>query len=375
MGNFFSNVQVHAGDTPQKVHQALIAALRAELGAAGFQEAGAKERAERTIVVGPVGAWIAVYDEDEDQLDARAAMLSKATKRHAVSVKVHDDDVIWLRLYGGGTTLDRWCNAPDYFERVSKAERAEVAGKPAAWSKVIARGGTKALAAAWRKRPTFASEHVENLATVLGWHPTLARLGPRYLDDDATDGLTWIRFKRGRGKLQTARGETTLCVASVPPSVDGVVGKRFELPLVVRNEGGPGKGVNVWLHGPALDESVLEITAVSSGKTSKKPDLFTKAKGIPREVLEQAEPSELFVRFPDIPLAAGVVEPPNPEAYGTELVERRRRAEVSLRIQGRFTKAGDTQLGVGVAAGGWPITQDGKWVRISIAGKTRSRAP
>ncbi len=107
MGSFFTNVQVRTRDAARAIE-----ALRAIAKKDGLVATDDASGADRTMLVLAEGDWISVYDEgcegqNQDALDALAAALSKKTRGPAVTILVHDSDVLELRLFRDGKRIDR----------------------------------------------------------------------------------------------------------------------------------------------------------------------------------------------------------------------------------------------------------------------------
>jgi hypothetical protein len=102
MGNFYTNVTLKTGDTT-RVTEALRAADR------------------EAYISAPERGCIVVYDsqtEDQDveALKTLATSLSRELRCAALSVLVHDDDVLVYLLHEGGKLLDEYTSAPSYFD-------------------------------------------------------------------------------------------------------------------------------------------------------------------------------------------------------------------------------------------------------------------
>ena len=86
MGASFTNVQVRSPEgREQPTRDAIVSELAAQASKQGFVACEEAAAAERTVLVGPPGRWIGVYDEatesqDTALLDALAKALSKACR-------------------------------------------------------------------------------------------------------------------------------------------------------------------------------------------------------------------------------------------------------------------------------------------------------
>src|SRR5258708_18444590 len=103
MGSSYTNVQVSTRSrAPDDVRRAVLRAIGTMAGQT-YVEARSDEQSDRTVLVGPAEPWIAVFDEvtesqDEGVLEQLAIALTSATKTPAVTVLVHDGDLLRLAL-------------------------------------------------------------------------------------------------------------------------------------------------------------------------------------------------------------------------------------------------------------------------------------
>ena len=130
MGSSFVNVQVHAsGRDPQAELDGVVDCLVSVLREDGFVPADADQSSDRTVLVAAGSSWIGVYDElcDKPREEVAARLtceLSRRLETHAVTILVHDSDVLVLELFGSGELLDRFNSNPGFFGEVSPSERA-----------------------------------------------------------------------------------------------------------------------------------------------------------------------------------------------------------------------------------------------------------
>jgi hypothetical protein len=85
----------------------------------------------RRAVVGPArDGFVVVFDERSDQeqevLSEVAEHLSSSLKTGVLALLVHDDDILWYRLYDAGQLADEFDSAPGYFD--ADAEPSPPAG-------------------------------------------------------------------------------------------------------------------------------------------------------------------------------------------------------------------------------------------------------
>lgn len=288
MGSFLTNVQVFVGEqSAGEVRDALVRWLPTALKGEGMYLTRGADAPERTIVFGPVSddrRWVSVFDEaGEDQSGshqelARAA--SAVLKTFALSVLVHDSDVLEVHLFHGGRELDAYCNRPDYFE----GGTAGPSGDASRWAPVLGPGRTESdLEQAFHGAAHDADAVLVQIARVLGIDADLATAGFNSLDEARSSddllrlGFTAEETSTGRQareqELESDRerphqgseppelvpakeGHTPTFVIGTDPN------STLEYTLQVKNIGGRTEGVVVNLSGVALDRGLLEVSRV-----------------------------------------------------------------------------------------------------------------
>ncbi|HET7542364.1 MAG TPA: hypothetical protein VFK05_20990 [Polyangiaceae bacterium] len=316
MGATFVNLQVHSR---QAETSALLdgvgACLHSVLRKEGYLPAEADQASDRTILVLSRPHWIGVYDElcDEQRQDVAqhlASELSREFETHVVSILMHDSDVLWLELFGSGTPIDGFNNAPDYFGKVSSEERKAARGSPEQWSAVLAPGTpSAALRAVWRKRRLFAEDTLRETADLLGLDPNCALVGFRYLEQGDVElgdaQLLRLGFRHAVRPAHELRAEGPPRLEFNGSSANNVATVGFAKQFggcSVRNMGGAARGLSVVLSGDALDRELLSISSIqlvaSLGEQQTRLVCPTESEGRGEQRLSVAS-------FPDLEIAAG----------------------------------------------------------------------
>lgn len=327
MGSFLTNVQL-------KLSAAAVSEVRTALEAAavkmGYARHDGPDGADRSIVViaHPDGDWVGVYDEESEQQSgmhqALGEELSRALSTHAVSILVHDSDVLQMDLFQNGRRLDTFSNWPGYFEGLPQ----KASGSPSCWEALLPEGKTLAdLKRLWSET-SDACEALFAMAQLLEMEPALAQIGFNYLDDaeqDIRGPEVRLHFKNHRRPAHERRqtGQPRL-VAGMPGQPDEattkaifaelgrevpvrVFGPRegqrsFELPVVIHNDGGESQGVHVLLMGPALDDGGLRVPKIT---------VYSVKEGFAGEIEEvelKSGKRGLSAEIPDVPLHAGPLD-------------------------------------------------------------------
>lgn len=281
MGSFFTNVQVQMPDgvEPADLLDTVTHALTSLAAERGMIPcADASTTADRTVVLRPseVG-WLSVYDEGtEDQdaqgLDVLARELSRAIGGMAVTVLVHDSDVLQLALFRRGKCLDRYDSHPAYFcdGEPSKKELAKVAGNPDRWAPLLTEGHRpEDLALAWREKKLFAEATLARTSELLGWAEGRAAVGFRYLDDAGLgEGVIRLRYCHAKRPAHQEEAEgVPRFVTDLPPDVTQrpvelalAVGDELRVSCTCRNAGGASRGIAIRAWGSALEKGLVELT-------------------------------------------------------------------------------------------------------------------
>lgn len=204
MGTFYSNCQVRC-DSQEAVVEALTRLLK-----------------ESAYIAPAVNNWVGVYPEGSRTDPAKLAkQLSAQLACGVFSFGVYDDDIFFYSLYENGRRRDRFNSSPDYFESVSRPEKARLRGKPEAVMSYclpgvgasqiqdvldppfLAEGESNPLIETLqaitpgelpaslermrRKKYWSASHQASDLARLLGIDEKLASLGYRYIERGETD--------------------------------------------------------------------------------------------------------------------------------------------------------------------------------------------
>lgn len=283
MGAFFTNVQVHCADVAT-----IEAALTESMLAEGFEIAEDAESATQSIAIAVHGDWIAVYhqatDELEASVDAFGELLSDAASDFAVSVVVHDSDVVMLGLYRNGEALDDFVGGePGFFDGAGfgdpEGDEAEdeddATGDPDRWRPLIVDGATtEQLRAVWAGDQMLAEDIVSETAALVGWNEEAAVLGFHSLIDVELE-LRWLRFCRDEVVSEPVPVDgppAFFYEPMTPPEAPAGLDHPFVRGFQLLSRGGPGKGVQITAWGSLLTDEIaapdtLEVRCGAYNKT------------------------------------------------------------------------------------------------------------
>ena len=265
MGAFFANVQVQARyGSEDEVHALVMAQLREQARKKGLRDAPEGTEATRTVIVGPPGPWIAVYDDaaegDPTEVAALARSLSRATDWRALAALVHDSSQLFVFLYEAGKKLDE----------VGGGKKGNVER----WRGLVDPAHLPALRSALHAENLFAEDTLRSIATLIGIDEEAISTGCGYLHREGhkPDGATTLRFSliEALEHERPATGPSRFTARSWNSRSLSAVGGKLHLAAAVHNAGGPSVGVSLILHGPAVEESLIEPQeAVLSSQASR----------------------------------------------------------------------------------------------------------
>ena len=180
MGTFCTNITLIGADP---------AAVEAHLVAIG-----------RTAYLGTWGDRTVVYDEVGEAQDgshaALAAELSEVLGCVAVASLDHDDDILYLQVFGHGESLGEYNSAPDYFDDDDEDDEDDVErdegddGSPARWAlgldpetlvRAVGHGDAAHLAVIADRDAVFATDLHLAIVTELGLPTAACGVGFTYL--------------------------------------------------------------------------------------------------------------------------------------------------------------------------------------------------
>lgn len=269
MGSFFTNVQlfVHGRDEAE-----MTRLLLKELGAiaedAGLAPTEPGEEPDRSILIEHGGGILSVFDEategqDGETISELASRLARALSAQAMTVTVHDSDVLYLSLWDEkGNALDAYNSRPDFFGKVSAAEKKRVAGDPAKWSAFLREGATPAdLSTVWKEKRLFCEETLGKTLDLLGIDRERATVGYDYAQ---ATGRTYERLSfRARVRPaheMKATGATRFSTMSYAEKTELSRGFPAHITFSAKNEGGASGGMSVVVAGDAIERGLVDIT-------------------------------------------------------------------------------------------------------------------
>lgn len=266
MGSFFTSVQIRC-PAPLGLDQVTLA-LEGLMAARGMTPVADAAAADRTMLIDLQGDWVSVYDEvcdgqDQGELAQLASALSRAFSTHAVTILVHDSDVLLLGLFRDGAQIDRYDSDPNYFEGAGAGTSRPPSGRPAAWAPLLAGpASVEELRRAWAD-PVQAETVLARTASLVGLDPARASVGYEYATKDDPRYVT-LRFRHATRPAYETReeGPPRLENAFYVPQLDVSTGSPVEIHCAIRNGGGVGRGLLVVAYGSAVENGLVSLDAV-----------------------------------------------------------------------------------------------------------------
>jgi hypothetical protein len=314
MGAFFTNVQVLCRDQATETVVETIAEALAERLAGGAQLAVARPTDS---------AWVSVYDQatesqDAQELDLLATMLSEATGCIAVSVLVHDSSILELALFTDGRCIDRWVNIPDYFGKVSKAERARVEGRADLWMPCLAEGrDQEELEQVWRAESAFAEDTLAKIARLFGWNDLACGTGYHYLDELEPENLERLGQDDAKPAVTAPSAKPQLTIQPMMLPGDFTAGEPIRVQLMVANTGGNLRGLRILLSSRAIAEESIEVQGMMAIVGRPSDGRMMAASG---PALVNTDPSTVVAEFPKLEVPGGPSQGPDGKASVQKLM-------------------------------------------------------
>lgn len=291
-------------------------------------EAATNEEADRSILVGPQGPWIAVYDEDteeqnEEKLDRLAKHLSTTLDSSAITVLVHDSDVLLLGLFENGRILERFDSNPEFSGRKRRRKISALE-----WTRFLIPGRTQQeLEAALYEEKLFAENTLGRIAELLGMDVAQVGTGYRYILAEKKDVAQYqvLRFRaKVRPQESVSEGPPQLLFKRSPLKIDVFIGTPFREHFGVHNVGGASKGLHIIAEGEALSGKLIALreAELMVGLPSRPtlPANFdigdlaaaltasrTTLPAVPFQERDTKDGKKVWMAsFPDVPIPAGV---------------------------------------------------------------------
>jgi hypothetical protein len=251
MGRFSTSVHLRHSERSRKravdwASAALIRALKED----GCVVEPDLTKASRRFALRAEKSWLSLYDEDQAS-EALARQLSKALETTALAVRISDSDALDFVSFDDGKPAGR----------LSRATKAKKVKDLVVFGPSLTEALRRRIRDALEAPCVIVDEPAMTVATLLGLSASDAFL--RGFPDlvEAPDCLV-LGFREPGVKLpRRATGPATLVGAfrgaECFGAIAGAVSWDVQTGYVIKNEGGPTRGVEVVLFGPAIEQQLV----------------------------------------------------------------------------------------------------------------------
>jgi hypothetical protein len=359
MGAFITAVHAKTGTGHNP--ESLTSAIAELMAKSGFDVVDDGEADRTVVIVGPgADGWISIYDEgtegqDERELVALAQLASKVTGAPAITVLVHDSDVLQLGLFESGRRKDAINTFPGYFgERAPDPKKTR--GQPKRWQKLLTPGSIDALSKVLAEEKLFAERTLADVAELIGLPIQRATVGYNYLRE--VDTAEWPSMCRLRFRLrerppweQRATGPTVLASRGYGAVAhDFAVGDQLRVGATAHNRGGASTGLDIIAFGDAIARGLV---AVDRFELLIGPPQHNRHRLLQATETTSADGARMFMAtLEDAALPAGVVgdmSTLHAAAHGHDfrrVLEAMNAGQVHVNVVGRVLRPGEGDLDV-----------------------------
>ena len=158
MGLNAASVHIRIGGP--NVNRTVADAIRRTLLADGYDEIGAPQTADRTVILHPAASahWLTIFDSDASETDAFAAHLSRESGAEIVCSSIQQSDAMRLALFREGRPVD-----------ILASQGPRSVGRPELWASLLVVDATPDQLRDAMDRPTiFAEDKLVAVAGLLG---------------------------------------------------------------------------------------------------------------------------------------------------------------------------------------------------------------
>ena len=199
MGVDFANYQVFAGNSgAEELHCNLVSQIPDLMAKNGFQTTIQGDGVDRTVVIGPPGRWIWIYDSYATGINPTKHEVGQLATELSVygavvNIAVYDSSMIHFFLYNKGRKVDQFVNAPSFYiwymkkwQPQTKHKEDDFYGQPERWTEILTDSTTlEELRQAWQQK--LPNDILQQTAHLVGWDLGSCQGGYIVSDDDYAD--------------------------------------------------------------------------------------------------------------------------------------------------------------------------------------------
>jgi hypothetical protein len=270
MGSFFTNVQVSVKEiTTQQASASIIEAIRDLMSSKGYVEVDDERVATRKIKIAfkTADLWMSVYDEGTemqhaDILDELSATLSTTCDKIAISILVHDGDLLEVAIFRNGTKKSQITNWPGYFEGSLPSTEPIFKGEgPDKLKDLLVNDQAVSMLYDTGQTGGSAEEAIvilKKMSGLFGWDSELSTLGfntlPAMIYDESAKLLFRSLSPGTLSRLPSAFGHS----GGEGPGSPIHACDPINFTMIAHSTGGESKGMIITLWGQALDRGLID---------------------------------------------------------------------------------------------------------------------
>ena len=361
MGVFLTNVQVFTGGgTLSQVRSGIIDTIQTWMTSRGYVQVNEKEQATRRIMVAPEtsSSWIAVYDEateiqDTDLLEELSGILSTTAGKTAISVLVHDSDLLELTVFRNGRKTGQVTNWPEYYEGAAPSAGPVGTGKGLEeFGDFLSSGRTVLnLQEAWQQAGAFerAIGILKRTSTLVGWDDKLSLLGFNSLPATVATRSTKLLFRFDAPPASSHKEPIFGHSGGEGPDHVVYAGDPVSLTMIAHSTARTSTGLTITLWGSALEQGLVdpESATIFTGPPGGKP--------VAKMVLNEAVSTSGKLRtgtLPDFRIPQGISDPATAFKDSAGQFEKGFQAwmatRIEIQIQTQALAAGTGSIHIGI---------------------------
>jgi hypothetical protein len=311
MGSFFTNIQVKTVglNSFMELKEVIIGIMK------NFDFDHIETPSDRAIIVSwdESNEWITIYDEQSDSsdiqsLDELASGLSYALGAYTISNLVYDSDLLCMRLFKQGKSLDLYVNDVEIYNEIQNGSRKRN-GQLSKWEPLLKEGFNKtSLLDIWKEKAIFAEDKLYSISNAFGWLTLNSCTGYNYKHKEGLnsyDKIIYFRDNNPSPPLFKEGGPTKLELGFYSICLDCRSNAHFVYTVAIHNRGIADKGLSMNLWGTAIEEGCIKSLSADIMFQGKK-----EIEGVISDVqLQYLDQNSSFpgyvVDFPDYDIPAG----------------------------------------------------------------------
>jgi hypothetical protein len=264
MGSFLTNIQVNALglDSLSQINEVIVSIMN------NFDYEKVEEPSDRAIIISwdESSEWITIYDEQSDasdiqSLDELASALSYSLGAYTISNLVYDSDLLCMRLFKQGKSLDLFVSDVEIYNEIQQGNRKRN-GQLSKWEVLLKEGFSKSiLLDIWKEKAIFAEDKLYSISKAFGWLTLDSCTGYNYKHKEGLnshDKITYFRDNNSSPPLFKEGGPTKLELGFYSTYLECKCNAHFVYTLSIHNRGIADKGLSINLWGTAVEEGCIK---------------------------------------------------------------------------------------------------------------------